>query len=862
MKTTRPIQFGKVAGLVVLLSLFASGLYWRQLSNAEDQLRSETIAQAELRGMQLNGALAGQIALLFRGIDVAATELGEGYADDRSGRFATLVRRIEQRFPAGSLLQIAVIDGNGWLAYSSLGFAQPVFLGDREHYRAHLGGDGDRLFVSAPVSGRVSGKWSIQCSRPIRRNGRLEGVIVLSLSPDFLHRTLTSLTVAADDSISIFRQSGEYLARNLAQDDALGKRATPDQPFLRPGAAATGSFRAPANFDKVFRLYQWQRLADYPVVVTIGLSQATLLAPVEQLVASDRAAALAATAMLWLFTLGAVVLLLRMRAQQATIVERSEKIQSDETRLRAIYDVLPVGIALTDREGTIIDCNPASNALLGLAIGDRLSDRGTAAGREFRRQDGSAIPFEELAAVRALKDGVAVRDFEVQVVSPQGATWLQVTAMPINLLEFGVVVACADITARKEAEAALEKYRQHLETIVQDRTAALSIAKEAAEAANRAKSAFLANMSHELRTPMSAIMGMTDLALRRSVDLKQTGQLTNVQKASRHLLAIINDILDLARIEADRLKLENVGFTLRAVLDDMTRFVGQAASDKHLELTVDIAPGLADRVFRGDPLRLGQILLNLTGNAVKFTAEGSIGVAVAVVNEGAAEVVLHFEVRDTGIGIAVDDQRRLFSAFEQADGSTTRRYGGTGLGLAISKRLVELMGGDMGVKSLTGIGSVFWFTARLEKVGLLPDAAPGRMALSTEEQLRAGHAGARILLVEDEPICQQVTRDLLIEAGLAVDVAGDGAAALAMARRTDYAVILMDVQMPDLDGVDAALAIRAIPGRERVPIVALTANAYAEDEQRCRAAGMQDFIAKPAAPELLFATVLKWLGGG
>jgi signal transduction histidine kinase len=250
-----------------------------------------------------------------------------------------------------------------------------------------------------------------------------------------------------------------------------------------------------------------------------------------------------------------------------------------------------------------------------------------------------------------------------------------------------------DITERKKAEAELEQHRHHLVELVETRTAELSIAKDAAEAANRAKSQFLANMSHELRTPMNAIMGMTSLALRRAEDPQLVDKLTKIDNASHHLLSVINDILDISKIEAERLTLERVSFKFGLVLENLMSMVGQRAAEKGLTLLVDLPPTIARQSFIGDPLRLGQILLNLTGNAVKFTAQGSITVRIVKLEETPADVLLRCEVLDTGIGIRPEDQQRLFTAFEQADGSMTRKYGGTGLGLVISRRLAELMGG-------------------------------------------------------------------------------------------------------------------------------------------------------------------------
>ncbi len=433
---------------------------------------------------------------------------------------------------------------------------------------------------------------------------------------------------------------------------------------------------------------------------------------------------------------------------------------------------------------------------------------------------------------------------------------LQVHQIELEMQNEALMQAQADT---EDALQRLADLNARLESLVLARTNELVDARVLAETANRAKSNFLSNMSHELRTPLSGVMGMVDLALGRATDDVQADWLRKAKLSAEHLLTVVNDVLDLSKIDAGRVALQSVGFRLQEVLDELTAFLGPAAAGKGLVFTLELPDKLARQPLQGDSFRLKQILLNLVGNAVKFTAAGEVGLCVQVVQETATALVLHFEVRDTGIGIAPLDQARLFSAFEQADNSITRRFGGTGLGLAISARLARLMGGSIGVDSQPGLGSSFWFTARLNKAETASSADPTPAGPVGREPLRAGFAGMRILLVEDEPTNQAIATAMLESAGLCVDLAPNGAVAVAMAAATPYALILMDMQMPVMGGDDACRAIRQIPGYATTPIIALTASVLDEDRQRCLDAGMDDHLSKPIRTGQLFATVLKWL---
>ena len=364
-------------------------------------------------------------------------------------------------------------------------------------------------------------------------------------------------------------------------------------------------------------------------------------------------------------------------------------------------------------------------------------------------------------------------------------------------------------------------------------------------------------MSHEIRTPLNSITGMAHMIRRSGLSTKQEEQLNKLENASRHLLEIINAVLDLSKIEAGKFVLEEHALDFNRLLMEISGLLQDRLQEKGLQLSLHIPPDLPP--LSGDPTRLQQALLNYAGNAVKFTESGRIDIRIEILERTTENVLLRISVSDTGIGIPADTVPRLFQAFEQADNSTTRRYGGTGLGLAITRKLARMMGGDTGVDSTPGVGSTFWLTVRLrtgKETGPQATAAAPDFA---ERELGLHHAGKRILLVEDEPINREIASALLADAGLIIDTAENGQQALAAAQRQGYELILMDVQMPLMNGLDATRAIRRLANYRDTPILAMTANAFAEDRRECLDAGMNDFIPKPVRPEELFSKVLEWL---
>ena len=729
--------------------------------------------------------------------------------------------------------------------------------------------------VSDLFLGGVTGEPLVDIEVPVIRKDKVLYSLALGINPKHLSELLRAQSLPAEWVVAILDSSGTIVARDRADQGFVGKKAMPA--LLKRMAEVQEGMVETSTLEGIPVMASFSRSATLGWSVAIGVPEAIFIADLKRWLA---AYAVGATVLLlvglWLAGIvgrriarpmqrliqpalaigrGETVTIPQLGLREADEVAQAllqaqellrlheeararavADLHESQAQIRATFEISSVGMCVSDPQTLrLLRANGRFCEMTGYSEAELLGKTFA----ELTHADDVAASIEGMA--RLVRGEIPEYRAEKRYICNDGsALWCDVT---VNMVRDAggrpelTVAVVQDISAYKRAQEDLSQ------------------AKEDAETANRAKSAFLANMSHEIRTPLHNIIGLAQLLRRDASDPKRRRRLDDLCGSSEHLLSLINGVLDLSKIEADRLVLDHSDFTLGRMLDRTMSVVAASAREKGLNLVLAMEPSLRGTLLRGDAQRLGQVLINLIANAIKFSERGAVTLSANCVNQDAAGLSLQFAVRDEGIGILPEDRGRLFVAFEQADNSINRKYGGSGLGLTISDRLVRAMGGVISVESQLGKGSTFSFEIHFDR-GSHPDEDEGD---TTEPGKRIKFSGSHVLVAEDHPLSRELIWQMLSDFGCSVDLAKDGAEAVECARAHAYDLILLDIQMPTLDGLAATRAIRQLPGYERTPILAITANVFVEDRERCLQAGMNGHLSKPLTPASLANVLGHWL---
>ncbi|MDK9725998.1 MAG: ATP-binding protein [Sterolibacteriaceae bacterium MAG5] len=812
--------------VVTLIAAFA--IIWSTAFHDIERSREHQLRHAEQATQFQARVFAENTLSVIKRLDSILLDLRADWLERPAG-FADIIRQRRDHM-ADIAFQVAVIDADGYLAYSNLAAATDrTYLGEREHFRVHKDGD-DKLFISNPLKGKVSGKWSIQFTRPIRRGDEFRGVLVVSVSPDSFAAFGDKLSLGKGGILTMVKADGAVMARAPGLEGVLGSRLT-GTPYLETDAPPGGNFTRVAQIDGIERIYGYYRLPEYRLNFVVGYPMEEVLAPYH----AHRRTVVGTALVICSFVL---VLLLLLQRSLLARARTEASLRESQAMLRSSIDTIGEAFVIYDQDDRLAYCN------------DKY--------REYYRKSADLLVpgrrFEEIIRTGAQRgqypdaDG-CIEDWvaERMAIHCSGNTDL------IQRIEDGRWLR---IKEQKTPEGFTVGFRIDVTELI--------MAKEAAEAANQAKSQFLATMSHEIRTPMNGILGMAQLMMLPDLsDAERQEYARTILNSGQTLLTLLNDILDLSKVEAGKVELEYSPCAPEQVVRETAALFAEAAQSKGLNIEAAWRGPTGSR-YRVDATRLRQMLSNLVSNAIKFTSRGRIEIVATEIalEDGAAE--LEFSVKDDGIGIPREKQDMLFSRFTQADSSTTREYGGTGLGLSIVRSLAQLMGGGVGIDSEAGHGARIWF--RLSATVATADAPIHREAQAFVDRPADAATGrdVRVLVVEDNVTNRRVLEALLKKQDIRFDSVENGEEALrVLCDGLEPDLVLMDCQMPVMDGYEATRKIRQWEQdgtRPRLPIIALTASAFQEDRQHCIDAGMDDFLAKPINLADLLAVIGRWTG--
>lgn len=850
---------------VLFVNLFVSALVVVSLYHIREQYEYQTTLSTQNLSQSLELSIAGVLDKIDLGLFNIVGEAEQELAKDgklNKQEITNYLTRQNQKIP--EVAEIRMADANGDVRYgSSISPGKYINLANRDYFKKLRDKPtSSGLVISKPLVEPFSKDIMIILARRVNnRNGSFAGIVFSGVSLKYFDKMFSSFEVGAHGAVALrdmdlglvlmTPQPPGTTAELLAGDKQVYK-AVYENLKIHPGK---GTYTAYVKFDGIKRTISYRKIQNYDFYIFTGQATSDYLAPWYKEV-------IIVTSLILLFALLTVTSAWTIIRKRADEILSIEALRASEARFRTLLNTTPDLISLKNADGIYLSCNKSMERMLGateaFVIGKTNYDfMNKELADELRTHDNLAISTGK--PVNAEESGFFEDTGETALLDTIKAPMYDTNGELV-----GILSVSRDITERKRTENELKRYRMHLEELVRERTSELGKAVAAAESANQAKSEFLANMSHEMRTPLNAIVGMTTMLLDTKLDCEQHSYANTINYSSDNLLLLINNLLDISKIEEGKLELEFAPFNLKENVSKIMDMFKHSANAKELDFESFIEPDVPV-YLQGDSARLSQVLVNLLGNAIKFTESGFVKLSIKKNAETSTTAVLQITVKDSGIGIPANKREMIFRPFTQADGSTTRKYGGTGLGLTISKKLVNMMGGEISVESEEGKGTTFCFTVTQEKQPPASVAAqkeaPAKPLLPTMIKANAIQHNC-LLVAEDDPINQKVVSSYLGKLGYSFEIVVNGLEAIQALTEKNYDLVLMDCMMPEMSGLEATRIIRdpqSSVQNHAIPVIALTAKATTDDRKASFEAGSDDYLTKPLRIQDLAETISKWL---